>query len=65
MIHFACPTLIPCKNVECRLFREQSPFCIHLVTAGEKRKGSELGKALPVVPGLGDLADFLTQVNST
>ena len=36
---FACPTLIPCKNIDCKLFQEEFPFCIHLVTAGKNGRG--------------------------
>jgi hypothetical protein len=29
--------LIPCKNIECELFREESPFCMYMVTAGMRK----------------------------
>ncbi len=29
---FDSPVLLPCRNIECRLFREEAPFCIHMFT---------------------------------
>ncbi|AGB02947.1 hypothetical protein Metfor_1929 [Methanoregula formicica SMSP] len=31
---FECPALLPCATIECALFREEAPLCVHLVREG-------------------------------
>ena len=35
---FQSPVLLPCVNFECDLFREDSPFCTHMITVGPLKK---------------------------
>jgi len=58
---FESPVLIPCKNIECDLFREEYSFCIHMITGGKDGNGV-IWSILPVVPRLGHLADLLAHI---
>jgi len=35
---FESPVLLPCVNIDCNLFREESPFCTHMITVGQRKK---------------------------